>query len=400
VSKPTTIRPEDPEYVDALDLKTEAIRETSKELKAEAHLDEAESLKLDALDRIKDPEREDQIEKLESAGDLFEEARPLAPDRDDRREKIKPAKVEKAWFTKTEAAQRRVLQKKLGSYRPEPDDPISQRPPAKAVAEGSLFDKHPLSRVRIRGVEATGTIKAAIPAPLPVKPVNPGLAEEPIPGRCLECYKPLRKRDRAGTKFCTDNMGDCRKAYNAREANRAERNELWKAWDDSQHDKRMLSIHCAAADAMWRSAVRCGIDVTFTADDDGVMTVHTKPLPPIVPLYGSIMPCFVTADGIQRGPVQPQIFVWLEVDDGSVHHDVEIVATETDTGTLYSFEMARPEGFARDFGIGFEGDPGPEWTSEAFLTQLPPLPPGAAMYAARNGRSAEFLAARKRDLAA
>jgi hypothetical protein len=404
VSKPTKERTEDPEFIKGPNLGRETIRETAKEQRAEDLIDVAQDLRDQALeDRIRDVEREAKIEQLEAGDDLLNEVNQDTATgtfaqggwHSDRK-KIKTPAKDDGWFLKTERAQRRVLQKKLGSYRPEPDDPVNQRRPAKSVAEGSLFDLHPLSRVRRRDVEATGTIRAAISAPMPVKPVHPGAAEEPIPGRCWWDYKPLRKRDRAGTKFCTDNMGECRKRYNAREADRAEREELWKAWDDSQHEKRMFSIHRRAADALYSSAIRCGLDVTFMADDDGVLAVHTKPLPPIVPLYGSIMPCFV----IQRGPVRPQIFVWLEVDDGSVHHDVEIVATETDTGTLYSFEMARPEGFARDFGIGFEGDPGPEWTSGAFLTQLPPLPPGAAMYAARNGRTAEYLAACKRDLAA
>ena len=392
VSKPTKERTEDPEHIKAPNLKLEAIREAAEDLKLESGLQAAEDLRLEALgDRIKDPEREAKIEKLESAGDLFEEARPLAPDRDDRREKYTPAKVEKGWFVKTERAQRRVLQKKLGSYRPEPDDPVNQKPSAKAVVEGSLFDLHPLSRVRKRDVEATGMIRAAIPAPLPVKPAP---APEPIKGRCWECYKPLRKRDRAGTKFCTDNMGECRKAYNSREADRDALNEIFKDWSDSRHDERMRSVYRLAAEAMWRSAHRCGIkEGTFVAAAVGVLAVHANPFPPI----------------------EPQGRLKLQAGDGYTFHRIEITATATDTGTLFTFEIfsnlagvsttipespCRPEGFAIDIALRFRGDPGVEWTSEAFLTRVPPLPPGAAMYAARNGRAAEYLAARKRDLAA
>ena len=187
-----------------------------------------------------------------------------------------------------------------------------------------------------------------MPAPLPVKPVSPGPAEEPIPGRCWECYLPIRKSGknevRTGTKFCTDNMGECRRRYNDREADRAERSKIFAEWSDSRHGERMFSIHCAAADAMYSSAIRCGINVTFTADDDGVLAVHTQPLPP----FG------------------PKCCVSVEAGDGYKYHDVEIVATAVDAGTLYTFEMkARPEGNAQVFQLSFEGDPGLEWAGEA-----------------------------------
>jgi hypothetical protein len=348
------------------------------DLDLEARQDEAEDLKLEARrDGVKDVEREAKIDQLESIGDLVGEALPIGAFRGERKtpdRKINPVRIDKSWHVKTERTQRRILQKKIGSYRPEPDDPVNQKPPGKSVAEGSLFDLHPLSRVRKRDVEATSVIRAAVPAPLPVKPVSPGPAEEPIPGRCLECYTPLRKRDRAGTKFCTDNMGECRKAYNSREADRAARNEIFKEWSDRRHGERMFSIHCRAADAMYFSAIRCGINVTFTADDDGVLAVHTQPLPP----FG------------------PKCCVSVEDGDGYRFHDVEIVATPADAGTLYAVEMkARPEGNAQVFQLSFEGDPGPEWTGEALPTRAPPLPPGAAMYAARNGRVAEYIAACK-----
>jgi len=378
VSKPT--KEADPEFVKGPDLGREAIRETAKELKTEAAREvEAEDLRGQALeDRIRDVERAARIEHLEAGDDLLNEVNqdtatgPFAQRgwHSDRK-KIKPAKVEKGWFAKTDRAQRRGLQKKLGSYRPEPDDPISQRRPAKSVAEGSLFDLHPLSRVRIRDVEATSTIRANIPLPLPVKPVHPGAAEAPIPGRCWECYTPLRKRDRAGTKFCTHNMGDCRRRYNSREADRAERAKLFNDWWISRHG----SVYEQAAATMTRSAIRCGIDATFTATADGVLAVHDQPLPPVV----------------------PKAIVRFEAPGGYALPHVE--ATATDTGTLYTFDMPRMDGDVAEFWASFEGDPGVARTDEE-VPVLPPLPPGAAMYAARNGRTAEFLMARKRDLAA
>jgi hypothetical protein len=360
----------------------------------EAQRDEAETLKIEALqDGVKDTEREARIEKLDAGDDLVNEVdhdnsqKAVRADRDDRREKYKSAKVEKAWFDKTGRTQRRILQQKNGSYRPEADDPVSHGRP-RVIVEGSLFDLHPLARVRKLDVKATGTIRAAIPsAPLPVRPISPGPAEEPIPGRCLECYTPLRKRDRAGTKFCTDNMGECRKAYNSREADRATRDRAFKDWSDSRHAERMLSIHRVAAAAMQDSADRCGINATFEATDDGVLAGHAEPLPPFHP-YASMR---------------------LAAGDGFTSHRVEITATiEDGTGTLYTFAIfsnwvgvaptlsdtpCQPEGFAVDMVLAFDGDPG-----KAPLTPAPP--PMSAMYAARNGRVDEFLMARQMELAA
>jgi hypothetical protein len=368
--------PKEPESANGSDSELDAA--------AEQRLDAAENLRLEAKrDGVKDTEREAKIDELESAGDLVEEAIPVGAFRGERKtpdRKINPVRMEKGWYVKTERAQRRILQKKLGSYRPEPDDPVNQKPHAKAVVEGSLFDLHPLSMVRKLDVEATGTIRAAIPAPLPVKP--PPAPAPPEEGRCWECRLPIRKSGknelRAGTKFCTDNMGKCRTAYNDREADRAALNEIFKDWSDSRHGERMLSIHRIAAVALRNSAARCGVkDVTFVATPDGVLATHTNPLPPL----------------------GPQAWVLLEVGNGHAWHDVGIFATDVEAGTLYTFEMpCRPEGNATDVGLSFKGDPGVEWTSG--VAPLPPLPPGAAMYAARNGRVAEYLAARKRDLAA
>jgi hypothetical protein len=316
---------------------------------------------------------------LESAGDLVEDAlkdRPIGAFRGERKtpdRKINPVRIDNGWYVKTARTQRRILQKKVGSYRPEPDDPVNQRLPGKsAIVEGRLFDPHPLSRVRQRDVKATAAIRAAIPAPLPVRPAPD---HEPMPGCCWWDHKPLRKRGkskvRTGTRFCTDNMGACRRAWNAREAKLAEGTKIHQDWLDSLHDERMFSIHCAAALAMYFSANRCGLNVTFTADDDGVLAVHTEPLPP----FGR--KCCVN----------------VEAGDGYKYHDVELVATAVDAGTLFTVEMkARPEGDAQVFRLSFEGDPGPKWPSEDFPTRVPPLPPGAAMYAARNGRVAEYIA--------
>jgi hypothetical protein len=360
----------------------------------EAQRDEAETLKIEALqDGVKDIEREARIEKLDAGDDLVNEVdhdnsqKAVRADRDDRREKYKSAKVEKAWFDKTGRTQRRILQQKNGSYRPEADDPVSHGRP-RVIVEGSLFDLHPLARVRKLDVKATGTIRAAIPsAPLPVRPISPGPAEEPIPGRCLECYTPLRKRDRAGTKFCTDNMGECRKAYNSREADRAILDRRFKDYQISKQADRVLSIHRVAADAMRHSAARCGIkDASFVSTDEGVLAVHAVPLPPI----------------------EPEVWVQLESGDGFTSHRVEIVATDADEGTLYTFGIfsnwvgmapalaetpCQPEGFAIDIGLGFEGDPGE-------VPPTPAPPPMSAMFAALNGRVDEFLMARAKDLAA
>jgi hypothetical protein len=351
----------------------------------EARREEAEALKLEARqDRVKDIEREARIDKLEAGDDLLNEVNHdnSRGDRDDRREKYKPAKVEEGWFTKTARTQRRVLQKIVGSYRPEPDDPVNQKPYAKAIVEGSLFEFHPSAKIRGRDAEATGTIRAAKPAPLPVKP---GPAPEPIKGRCWECYRPLRKRDRAGTKFCTDNMGECRKAYNNREADRADLSDLFKKWNDGRHADRMLSIHRAAAVALRDSAAWCGINATFEATTDGVLATHAKPLPPI----------------------KPHVLVQLGAPGGGyTMHRVEVIATDDDEGTCFTFEIfsnqagvsttipessCRPEGMAQLIWLSFEGDRGVSLPKPA-----QPPPQMSAMYAARNHRVAQYLTDRKR----
>jgi hypothetical protein len=371
-----------------------------KELEAEtayaaeqARLEAAENLTLEARrDGVKDVEREAKIDELESAGDLVEGAlkdRAVGAFRGERKtadRKINPVRMDKRWYGKTERTQRRIMQKKLGSYRPEPDDPVNQKPHAKAVVEGSLFDLHPLSRVRKRDVEATGTIRAAIPTPLPIKP--PPAPAPPEEGRCWECYLPIRKSGknklRAGTNFCTDNMGECRKAYNSREADRAALNQIFKDWSDSRHGDRMLSIHRLAAEAMSDSADRCGIkDVTFVADPDGVLAVHANPLPPIVH-------CLTACE------------VLVAAGDGYAMLHVEVIATEVDGGTLYTFETDPPEGNAQIASIKFEGDPGREYV-EYVDPNSPgsPLPPvTSTRQAIVTNRVTEFMAARRRDLAA
>jgi hypothetical protein len=358
----------------------------------QARLEAAENLTLEARrDGIKDVEREAKIDHLEAAGDLVEDARkdhPVGAFRGERKapdRKINPVRMEKGWYVKAERTQRRMLQQKLGSYRPEPTDPVNQKPRAGGVAEGRLFDPHPLSRVRKRDVEATGMIRGAIPTPLPVRPVSPGAAEKPIKGCCWECYRPIRKsgknKVRSSTKFCTDNMGECRKAYNSREADRAALTAIYKEWWDSGHGDRMLSIHRLAADEMACSADRCGIkDATFVAHLDGVLAVHAKPLPPIVPC----------------------LTAWILAGSGYAMLHVEVIATEVDGGTLFTFEIDPPEGSAQIALIRFAGDPGRE-----HVEYVDPSRPGSApppvtsvRQAIVTNRVVEFLAARRRDLAA
>jgi hypothetical protein len=358
----------------------------------EARIDAAEVLQSEARqDRVKDVEREAEIDRLTSKGDLVEEAlkdHPVGAFRGERKKpdrKFNPVRLEKGWYDKAERTQRRILQKKIGSRRPEHDDPVNQKPHAKAVVEGRLFDPHPLSRVRKRDVESTGTIKAAVPVPLPVKP--PPAPPPPAEGRCWECFKLIRRSGknavRAGTKFCTDNMGECRNAYNAREAERAELNAIYQDWWDSGRWDRMLSIHQVAANAMASSADRCGIkDATFVANPDGVLAVHANPLPPIAPL---------TACG-----------VWVAARDGYAKLNVEVIATEVDGGTLYTFQIDPPEGNAQIDSIKFAGDPGREHVEYVDHSRLgSSLPPvTSTRQAIVTNRVAEYFAARKRDLAA
>jgi hypothetical protein len=353
----------------------------------EQRIDAAENLRLEAKhDGVKDISREAEIDELESAGDLVEDAikdRPVGAFRGERKtpdRKINPVRVNKSWHVKSERTQRRILQQKLGSYSPEADDPVPQNSYVKAVSEGSLFDRHPLSRVRQRDVEATRAIRTAIPDHPPVKP--PPRPAPPAEGRCWRCRLPIRKsgknKVRAGTHFCTDNRGECRIAFNDLEAYRDERTEIWTAWNDSQHETRMLSIHRLAATAMRGSADRCGIDATFVATVDGILVTHDAPLPPI----------------------RPGVCVQGEAQDGTAYdgyiHQVAIVATDTDAGTMYTFEMqCRPKGIVRAvLCIEFEGDPG------VSPPKRTPPPKMSASFAARNGRVAEYLAARKMNIAA
>jgi hypothetical protein len=163
-------------------------------------------------------------------------------------------------------------------------------------------------------------------------------------------------------------LGECRKTYNAREADRAERAEIWKEWDASRHAERMFSIHQVVADVLSNSAARLGIEASFVANPDGVLAVHDAPLPPI----------------------GPQVWVKLEGDHDGHIHKLEVIATVADGGTLYEFGINLPEWYA-DRGcvwVMFEGDPG-----VGHVCDTAPPPILNVRQAILTNRVAEYLAA-------
>jgi hypothetical protein len=302
--------------------------------------------------------------------------------------KIIPARPEKGYFAKSMRARTIELEKISGTHRPTGKGPKS-KPVTDLARPGTLKDRHESKAVRDLDIEADAALLAGDSANT-APPKRPAPAPEPIMGYCLNCSKALpRFGIRPDTKFCQNN-GRCSREYRAREANRDRLDRAFKDYRTGKHADRMFSIHCMAADAMWDSADRCGIkDVSFEAIDDGVLVVHSAPLPPIEP----------------GGRVQ------LEAGDGYTVHRIETTATiEDGTGTLFTFEIysnwagvasplppetpCRPDGFAQIVWLKFDGDPG---ASPRPTTPAPP-PPMSAMFAARNHQVSKYLEVRKNEL--
>jgi hypothetical protein len=354
----------------------EATETSGKDGKLEARRDHAEYLKLEErTDAVIDVELEARIERLESSGDLVEETREPA-----RKAfsgsggadvfdgvKVTSAKTEKGWYRKSPKTQRREIERICGTYRPAGD----YRFLASVFRPWTLKDN-------LRDAKADAILTRADKAKTrPPKPPAP--APEPVAGYCRECHKALpRYGIRAGTTmFCQDNGGKCGKAFRQREANRDKLNRVFKDYEQSNQADRMLSIHHVAARSMSNSAYRCGIEATFTATVDGVLATHENPLPPIE--HG------VCVLGLEEG-------------DGYVMLQVAIAATEHASGTLYKIEIeGTPEASSMHFGgrrigVSFEGDSG---ESPPVSTVAPPAMSGS--YAARNHRTPEYVAARKKS---
>jgi hypothetical protein len=134
--------------------------------------------------------------------------------------------MQPAWYAKSGRAQRRALEKIMGTYRPRASDPIALPTSRNDVrGPGTLKDYHESEKVRRRNTEADALIKAAAPAPIMQAPVA---APEPIMGYCRECHKALpRYGIRADAKFCSDAHS---KAFRRREANREILNAAFKGY--------------------------------------------------------------------------------------------------------------------------------------------------------------------------
>jgi hypothetical protein len=210
----------------------DAVTEPDTEILIEARLDEAEGLKLEASrDGVKDIERDARIEELESTGDmvadipkdLIEKKGVFVQDAYGTRDRVvssvgKP--MQPGWYAKSESAQRRALERMMGTYRPHATDPIVLPTSRNGVrSPGTLKDYHESENVRHRNTEADA-IFTANPATKP--PPKPAPAPEPIMGYCWGCHKALpRYGIRADTRFCQDNGGKCSREFRNREANRA-----------------------------------------------------------------------------------------------------------------------------------------------------------------------------------
>jgi hypothetical protein len=198
----------------------------------EAQSIEAEDLRFEAHhDRVKDPDREAKIAKLESAGDVVEQIAPAGNTypfaassySTADRVKIISAKMTPAWHKKSQAAQRRILEKITGSYRPARTDPITTGKGARSdLIQGSLAAGfHPVAGVRARTIKADALI-AAGDAKRPKSVVRPAPVAEPVMGYCRNCHKGLpRVGIRADTQFCQNNGGRCSREFRERERSRA-----------------------------------------------------------------------------------------------------------------------------------------------------------------------------------
>jgi hypothetical protein len=304
--------------------------------------------------------------------------------------KVTPAKTEKGWYAKSGSAQRRALERLMGTYRPHATDPIRLPTSRNGVrSPGTLKDHHESQKVRRRDNEAGALIRAAAPAPQPAVIQLPPLPA--IVGYCHYhyCGAPIPPEMRADSKFC---CGAHRTAFSRHEANRQKLDKLFKDHKQSQHAGRMLDVYRFAAGAMQDSADRLGIDATFTATDDGVVAVHAAPLPPIA---WRVTPDF-TGIATPNLSTPWQARVRSELGDGSTGCEANVVATATDTGTLFAFEMAAPpQGPVMNVWIEFEGDPGFH-IDEPTVQPVPPVLSGRQ--AILTNRVVEYLATRRNAL--
>jgi hypothetical protein len=209
-----------------------------REIELEARREDVEHLRLEARrDAVKDVEREQKIEALESKGDLVDRAAKAPAIKKGAfghadwniqdKVTIAPAKLQKSWYTKSQAAQARELQKICGTWRPPRGGrKLTVRDVVDFARPGTLKDHHESKIVRRRTTEADAILDSH---PIPKIPVAPAPAPEPVMGYCQSCHKALpRFGIRADTKFCQDNNGKCRADHNRREANREKLGAIFK----------------------------------------------------------------------------------------------------------------------------------------------------------------------------
>lgn len=210
--------------------------DTEAEIELAARRVEAEDLKIEARqDRVKDIEREAKIERLESVGDLVDKPKAQTVQRGpfahgdygtQDNTAANPAKIQPSWYTKSQATQRKELEKIMGTYRPvRGARKITLHDPGDPIRPGSLKDRHENPDVRRRNIKADSILGKATP----FIPKRPASAPEPVMGYCRGCHKALpRYGIRADTKFCQDNNGKCSREFHNREKNREILNAAFK----------------------------------------------------------------------------------------------------------------------------------------------------------------------------
>ncbi len=348
--------PDEPTPPTDHDIELEAAAESAEGLKLEARQEAAEHLRLEALeDGVKDVEREAKIDELELAGELvaLSQDEPIGRfakggwDSGAKRGgdviggiKIVPAPIEKGkknWYTLPTWKQSRELQRIMGTYRPPRDAPKDERTAKRLVRDGAIRRGGSLKENGDGPADAI--LKAGKPKPRPQAAVA---LPDPIKGSCLQCGKDLpRYGIRADAKFCQGNNNSCSNEYRYRKKLRDEADRVFNTNQQGEYADRMLSLHRHAAGAMRSSADRLGLDVNFVATAEGVMAIHSKPLPPLA----------------------RQFSMWVETGEGYLIDRVG-VAADTAEGTLFTFEVPR-SGVCKEVWIEFEGDPGPTYEPKA-----------------------------------
>jgi hypothetical protein len=202
---------------------------------------------------------------------------------------IIPAKLDKAWYGKSEATQRREIEKLCGTYRAGSSPSARVKDTGGRIARpGTLRDKTadaPANSILITAADKEAAAKPQQPSP----PLTLSFAASPR--RCSqECGKDLPYRARSDANFYCESHS---KAFRNRKVQQDILDRAFKDYQQSAHAKAeavaMLEVYRLAAAQMRDSAARCGLDdATFVATSTNIVAIHDTPLlPPLrALLYG------------------------------------------------------------------------------------------------------------------